>query len=255
MKLSLVLIFTALVHNAYSWGPLGHRITAKIAEEHLSTKAKMELKKLFPKETLSKMSNYPDFIKSDPELRKKYNHFHYISFDEKKSVKDYIADNSKKENVIFGINHFAKIFKDKKSTPKDKLFALQFIVHLVGDIHQPLHAGKASDRGANKIQVTWFGKKTNLHAVWDESLIEMQKLSYTEYADELMQTLVVDKELLKKMNPEIWAQESKDYVEKVYSFKKKKYWEYDYNYQHIAFLNQRLLTGGLRLALFINQLF
>ena len=60
--------------------------------------------------------------------------------------------------------------------------ALKFLVHLVGDIHQPLHVGRREDRGGNLIQVQWFGEPSNLHKVWDEQLIEAEKLSFSEFA-------------------------------------------------------------------------
>ena len=86
--------------------------------------------------------------------------------------------------------------KDKKSTKEDKIIALKFLVHLIGDLHQPLHVGNGKDRGGNDIKVKWFGEATNLHNVWDEKLINLQELSYTEYSNYLL--LNIDYSLIRE---------------------------------------------------------
>ena len=248
--LSLIL-FSA---HAFSWGRLGHRITGQVAYENLNDQAKKVVNTLSPTESLANISNYPDFIKSDPVMRKKYNHWHYVSPTAKTSIKKYIKDNPKKENIIFGIKHFITILKNQKATPADRTFALKFLAHLVGDIHQPLHVGHAHDRGGNSVKLNWFTKKTNLHAIWDESMIQMQELSFTEYTAEIKQRFSNRSDFNLTLDPIVWAQESNDYLPKVYAYKAKKYWEYDYNYQHIEFLNERLYLGGMRLAKLLNSI-
>ena len=75
--------------------------------------------------------------------------------------------------------------KDPNASLADKQLALRFVVHLVGDLHQPLHVGKCCDKGGNDVKVTWFGKPTNLHAVWDSALVDDEQLSFTELAAKL----------------------------------------------------------------------
>ena len=74
----------------------------------------------------------------------------------------------------------ARRLRDPNASLADKQLALRFIVHLVGDLHQPLHVGKCCDRGGNDVKVNWFGKPTNLHAVWDSQLVDEEQLSFTE---------------------------------------------------------------------------
>ena len=69
---------------------------------------------------------------------------------------------------------------------EEKKIALKFMVHLIQDLHQPLHVGNGKDRGVHSVKVKWFGEKTNLHSVWDTKLFELQKLSYSEYANYLL---------------------------------------------------------------------
>lgn len=253
MRKSILFIFICGPILSFGWGNIGHRVTAEIASKYLSAEAKAEINKLAPFDTMARMSNYPDFIKSDADMRKKYNHHHYISVDKSGNVSKYIEKHPEKENIVTSILNFEKVLKNPKNSNKERLFALKFLIHLIGDIHQPLHVGHAQDRGGNKVKVTWFGTKTNLHAVWDEHLVEMQKLSYTEYAQELIKTHDIKKITLD--TPVIWAQESRDYLEKTYEFKEGKYWEYGYNYKHNKVLNERLVKAGLRMAGFLNNIF
>ena len=78
-----------------------------------------------------------------------------------------------------------KTLRTPTASLADKQLALRFVVHLVGDLHQPLHVGKCCDKGGNDVKVTWFGKPTNLHAVWDLALVDDEQLSFTELAAKL----------------------------------------------------------------------
>ena len=80
---------------------------------------------------------------------------------------------------------FSTSLQDPNASLADKQLALRFVVHLVGDLHQPLHVGKCCDKGGNDVKVNWFGKPTNLHAVWDLALVDDEQLSFTELAAKL----------------------------------------------------------------------
>lgn len=261
LKLIGLLCIFGFCSNVFAWGKIGHRITGEIAEIYLTEKTRSSIQTLLghkvSKEAvgLASMSNHADFIKSDPKMRKRYNHWHYLSFDNGDDIKQYIKKNPKAENIIFAIKHFSNILKNNKNKAEERIFALKLLVHFVGDIHQPLHLGKESDRGGNKISVKWFNEKTNLHSIWDEKIIQSQELSYTEYANELKNISASDLKKWQEGDLFAWAQESKDYVPKLYDTGKGKYWEYNYTYTHLAFMNQRLQMGGVRLAQLLNQIF
>jgi len=129
------------------------------------------------------------------------------------------------------------------------------LVHLVGDLHQPLHVGNGKDRGGNNIKVKWFGEDTNLHEVWDEKLIEHQNLSFTEYAHFL--NLEFDEsECIKWIvkDFEFYANESKKYRNVCYSFETN---NLTYNYMFVTkpILDMRLMQAGVRLADLFNNIF
>ena len=236
----------------WGWGKTGHRVVGDIAQKHLNDLAKLQLRKILGHEKLPESSVWPDRIKSDPKLRKTYNHWHYLKA--KKGMEIANRKTQKNGDILTAIDHFSKILKNSKESHKNRLEAVRFLTHLVGDLHQPLHTGYAEDRGGNSIKLKWFGKDTTLHNIWDENLIDLEELSYTEYSSKINRA---SKKLIKKWQatkPVVWAQESRDYLSKVYVYKQKKYWEYDYSYKHLNFLNERLLKAGIRLAGLLNNL-
>lgn len=235
--------------NAFSWGKIGHRIVAGIAEDSINAKTKLKINNILQGESLVMISNLPDFLRSDPNYEK-YNSYHYIN--EHLVKKDKKID-PKHKNVVNGLNEFLNVIKNEKSTPLDKKIALSFIVHLIGDLHQPLHVGYQKDLGGNNIQVKWFGLKTNLHSVWDEKIIQLQELSYTEYIKFLYKNTQLNKMKLSYTTPHEWALESKSYLKNAYEFKEGRYWEYKYNFKHLSKLNERLFMAGKRLGMYLNK--
>ena len=133
---------------------------------------------------------------------------------------------------------------------------LKLLIHFVGDIHQPFHVGRHEDLGGNKIKLTWFSTSTNLHAVWDEQLINFQQLSYTEYTTAINHTTLKQRLAWQKQPISEWFIESHQIAERLYSgVTPDQKLSYRYNYDNIQILNERLLKAGVRLAGLLNQLF
>jgi len=132
--------------------------------------------------------------------------------------------------------------------------ALYFLIHLVGDLHQPLHVGRDEDAGGNKIVVYWFDRKTNLHSLWDNMLIEYQQYSYTEYAN-LLNTREPDQVKTWQASPlEDWFYESHVISDSIYAASPNEAkLGYKYNFQFQKILDEQLLKGGVRLAALLNQ--
>ena len=241
-----------IASDAFSWGKTGHRIVAHFAERQMSETTKNKVKKILGFESVEEASLWPDRIKSVASHRKKYSHKHYISFEKKKTLSD--KKLLSKDNIISALESFEKDLGSNKSSPDQKKVALRFIIHLIGDLHQPLHVGYNKDKGGNSVGLKWFGEPTNLHRVWDEHLIDMEELSYTEYVTKLLNN---DPKVLKSYNSGTylsWAQESRDYLSKTYNFKNSKYWEYDYSYKHLSMMEQRLSQAGVRLASTLSRI-
>ncbi len=258
MKLiQIAIVFFITTNVAFGsnpfWGPTGHRTVSKIAEKHLKRKVKRKIKKLLNGESLAFASTYADEIKSDKNYRK-FSAWHYVNFPFDKTYEE--SEKSSRGDLNTGIKTCIKIIKNKTSLKKDKIFYLKLLVHLMGDLHQPLHIGRAEDRGGNDIRVKWHGKKTNLHHVWDEDLINKWDMSYRELADNAK---ILTKNEIKAIQSGTvidWINETRILTKEVYkSANEKENLRWDYSYNHFGVVRTQLQKGGLRLAKILNEIF
>jgi hypothetical protein len=158
------------------------------------------------------------------------------------------------ENLYTQIKMLTAQLKDKSLPDEKRQIALRFLIHFIGDLHQPLHVGREEDQGGNKIAVTWFDRTTNLHSVWDNALVDDQKYSYTEYSSIL--DIAGDEEVAAWQNSSLeeWFYDSYTLANKIYAMVPADgKLSYRYNYIFQKDLNQQLLKGGLRLAALLNE--
>jgi hypothetical protein len=275
--LALAAVAALIPSPVLAWGKTGHRVVAAIADTQLSGLARAHVREILgPGESLVDAANWPDEMRSDPAIfwQKTSTPWHYVT------LNGITYDQAPSEgDALEALDHFSKVLKDPAASLADKQTALRFVIHLVGDLHQPLHVGKCCDRGGNDVNVTWFGKPTNLHAVWDSQLVDEEQLSFTELAAKLERHMS-DRQLIAwwDINPRDWMSESGEYRdtlypaaadmpkpkkgEKVKKVKKVKKGEavlpalsYSYVYRFTPLMEQRLSQGGVRLAAYLNALF
>jgi hypothetical protein len=254
---SFFLIIFLIPYSSMAWGVLGHRVIGGIAETYLSAKAKAEIKKILGTESVAMASNWADFIKSD----RSYDYlgpWHYINLPAGLSATQFHErlKNDTGTNLYTKLQFIIKELK-KKNLPKDKkAFYLKLLIHFIGDVHQPMHAARPEDRGGNDIKLYWFNAPTNLHRVWDEHLAEFQQLSYTEHIKAINFTTTSQRQTWQKQSLSAWIFESYQIAQKLYSeIKPEDRLSYNYNYLHVATMNQQLLKGGVRLAGLLNEIF
>lgn len=255
-----VVFFISLVFLPFcslGWGVLGHRIVGQIAEAYLTPKAKIEIQKILGNESIAMASNWADFIKSDTEYQYIYN-WHFIDMDSgltKAQLQAYLQKDTAAD-LFTKTNFLIRELKNRHLSKDKKRMYLKLLIHFVGDIHQPFHAGRHEDLGGNKIKLTWFSAPTNLHAVWDEQLINFQQLSYTEYTAAINHTTAKQRLTWQKEPISDWIIESHQIAERLYNgVTPDQKLGYRYNYDNIQILNERLLRAGVRLAALLNQLF
>lgn len=246
-----ILLLFILV-KAYPWGQNGHRVVGKIAESYLTNKAKKNIEDILGHLTLAEVSTFMDEIKSNP----RYNHmnpWHYCTIPDDKTYEE--AGRPEEGDAIQTIDRLIKELKTKEFTDEDEAFALKCLVHLIGDIHQPLHVGNGNDRGGNDIKLEYFREPSNLHRVWDTGMIEAQNMSYTEYTEWINHP--TDEQMEKWVNSSLmdWIYESKSYRDQVYDLPDNMKISYEYNYRNIDLVNQRLLQAGIRLAKVLNEIY
>ncbi len=249
----VILFFSITVNAAPDWGRNGHRTIGAIAEAHLSKKAQKAIDKLLNGKSLALVSTFGDEIRSDKKYRE-FAPWHYVSFPFDATYETH--PKSEKGDVIVAINKCIDIIKDEKSSRDDKEFYLKMLVHFIGDLHQPLHVGLAEDKGGNKLQVQWFDKGTNLHSVWDTSMLESYNMSYTELAANRKRLSKEQVAVIKKGDAATWAAESRVLCKDIYKNTKpgdKLGYRYMYDYLDVA--KMQLQKGGIRLATVLNEIF
>ena len=252
-KIALLSIWALISLQSIGWGATGHRIVGLIAERYLSKKAKKNIELVLKDETLAEVSNYMDFIKSDDAYRH-MSPWHYATIPDGTTYEN--AGTPEQGDVIVTIQRLLQELRSKNFTDEDEAFALKCLVHLVGDVHQPLHVGNGDDRGGNDVKLTYFWENSNLHRVWDSGIIDQQKYSYTEYVNWIDHPSKQEIEVWQSSDVLDWAYESVECRKQCYeTLPEDKKLSYRYNYDNIELVNQRLLQAGIRLASLLNELY
>jgi len=256
-RVILLFLFFYLPFASMAWGVLGHRIVAQIAESYLTPSAKNAVYKILETESMAIASNWADFIKSDPDFSY-LSPWHYVNLPARDSIAEInnFLEADTAVDAYTKINFCIKQLQNKKCAADDKVFYLRLLIHIVGDVHQPLHVGRKGDQGGNQIKVSWFGVPSNLHRVWDEQLINFQQLSFTEYTTAINHTTVDQKNIWQKQDVRTWIYDSYQSVEKIYGdITLNEKLGYEYNFKFISIVNNQLLKGGVRLAGLLNKIF
>ncbi|WP_244982538.1 S1/P1 nuclease [Croceicoccus marinus] len=239
---------------AMAWGANGHRIVGAIAQEYLSSQAHAAMLEILGSETLAEAGPWPDFMRSDPDeyWQKTASPWHYVTVPEGESYDE--VGPPPQGDALTALQGFADTLRDPQSSLSDRQTALRFIVHLVGDLQQPMHVGSGDDRGGNDVKISWYGEPTNLHALWDSGLLDSQQLSYSEYAAWLNQDLT-PQEMREWASPDprAWIADSAAVRPGLYPADPDL--GYEYNYKFKGLMEERLQKGGLRLAAFLNKVF
>ncbi|WP_187334931.1 S1/P1 nuclease [Novosphingopyxis iocasae] len=262
MKLPLVV--AALVMStpsaALAWGQNGHRIIGQIAQDNIDGRSRAAIEQIIGDEDLATLSTFADEERSNPApfWQKEATPWHYVTIPDGESYADGGAP--PEGNAYSALERFTVVLRDSAASQAEKRIALAFVVHLVGDLHQPMHVGDGTDRGGNNVRVTFFGDRTNLHSVWDTSLIERQNLSYTEYTARLERAMTPQNII------EWWTADPLVWITESIAVRKQAYpaipadggtssLSYDYQYQQLPFVEQRLMQGGVRLAAYLDHVF
>jgi len=260
MKKTLLVVCASLLlsHSTSSmaFGAKGHRITGAIAEHYLSVESKDALKRIMGRESLAKTSTWPDEMRSDPgEFWKKTSPpWHYVTIPDRKTYQQVGAPT--KGDAYTALQKFRATLADPKSSKIEKRKAVSFIVHIIGDLHQPLHVGNGKDRGGNDFAVEFYWQQSNLHRVWDSGMIEKKGLSYSEFSlwlqEEITPKQVLDWQSTEPMD---WINESQAIRINIYPDKQGSSLSYDYHHEHKNTIETRLKQAGVRIALYLNEIF
>ncbi|SIL88802.1 Endonuclease [Mycobacteroides abscessus subsp. abscessus] len=232
---------------AAAWGPQGHNIVGAVADAKLSPAARAEVSRLLAGEatpTLAGVAKWADQVRpSRPETAP----WHYADIAENNCQYAPAVNGDNGNNVIEAIRTQTAILGDTTKTDAERTEALKFVVHFVGDIHQPMHDAYARDRGGNDIPLTYNGRSTNLHSVWDSGLLNTRGLSDAQYAQVIEGLPAPD---LGSADPVDWAQDTCQIAIGVYPSTSTIGTDYTNQYRPVAEAQLRL--AGERLARLLN---
>jgi hypothetical protein len=251
----LLFLLIPFLSFANDWGKTGHRIVGEIAERQLTEEVREIVYDILDGESLSSVSTWPDEMRSNPDW-KPYDKWHYVNLP---LDVEYPDANTPEENVVTIIERATAILKSPTADKEMKKFYLKYLIHLVGDLHQPMHTGRYEDYGGSKIRLKFKGRKgtetnTNLHVLWDSNLIDDFKMSFTEWSNHLENKF--RKKEVKQSNVLEWTFESHWWARDIYkNTKEGDYLSYDYVYKYQPVLEKRLYQAGKRLGNLLNEIF
>lgn len=279
-----VLVLTQLIHGALSWGKEGHYTVCKIAESYFEEETVAAVKKLLPESAqgdLASVCSWPDEIKHHWQWRWT-SPLHYVDTPDYRCNYQYCRDchdtHKHQDRCVTGaiFNYTMQLMSASENSRRIVHYnlteALMFLSHYIGDVHQPLHVGFLGDEGGNTIIVRWYRRKTNLHHVWDNMIIESAlKTYYNKSLPLMIQALQSNLthgwsndvpswescQLNQTACPNSYASESISLACK-YAYRNATPGTTlgdDYFLSRLPIVEKRLAQGGIRLAATLNRIF
>jgi len=255
----VVATFSCYSLPAYAWGEDGHRIVAMVAEQNIDPATVTQIHLILGDDvSLADVATYADAVRD--QFPKTYN-YHFIDIpknkDDYKPGRDCKMNPQKGDCVLAALPRFRDTILSPSSTPSQRAFALKFIVHLVGDMHQPLHCADDNDIGGNAVKVSWFGQKSTLHTVWDTRIIGRAQLSDEDFVQGLIDgSTPQEMNAMRDGNMLAWALESHQLArEFAYDIPANHKLTANYYQRNWPIVDKQLLRAGMRLARVLDWLF
>lgn len=250
--LSAALLLTGL--NAFAWGQKGHDTVAFIAENHLTDATKAAVDSILDGKSPVYWANWLDNASHTPAYAYTKT-WHYKNVDADRTYEDMPVNPA--GDAILAIKQQVEILSNPDVNKEDAAFAMKILIHVMGDMHQPMHMGHATDLGGNRVKIKYFNRDKNLHGIWDSDLVESaHKWSYTEWQQQIDRADAEEQALILQGDVDDWARETLKIARDVYSFFQP---GINVSYNQIAYwtptIEQQLLRGGLRLAHVLNTIY
>jgi hypothetical protein len=251
------------VSPCWAWGPLGHRLAAQVAERHLNPRAKAAVAALLePGESLADASTWADEHRRDIEGSGPW-HYVDVPLDQDRYDDRFAGPQPEMGYIVPKIREFRAILKDPNRNIQERRIALRFLVHLVEDLHMPMHVGDNHDRGGNDTQVQFFDRGSNMHRVWDSGIIERAEPKEDRWlADLVAMDTPEARSKAQTGTVEEWATESLLAAKKAYQdpatgqrIKSGRKLGDAYQKASLPVVKLRLYQAGVRLAMVLNEAF
>lgn len=256
MKQIFFLFATLIISStAYGWGQKGHDTVAYIAECNLTPEAYKKVTASLGGHSLVYFANWMDNASHTPAYAYTKT-WHYVNIDEGDTYET--SEKNEDGDVLVAINSIVDKLKSHTLAPEEENINLRMLIHLVGDMHAPLHCGHKSDLGGNRIYVKHFNSDKKLHSIWDSALVEAaHKWSYTEWQQQ------IDKFCSDELRAKYTRGTPRDWLEETFQSCADIYHNtpsgtnisYDYIAHYAPLIESRLLAGGIRLATLLNEIY
>lgn len=256
MKLSILIILAHLlyIHSGESakWGQIGHYVTGEIAEYHMTETARERVNEILDNVSIPLATVWMDDIRSDPSYNYT-NTWHWTTIPDGMTYEEVVQEAD--GDIIWALETLIAELKQGGLGKDEERDKLRMVMHMIGDIHQPLHVGTGEDRGGNDVRLQWMGQNSNLHRVWDTDIIQSLELSYTELSREINRATPEQIQKWQQASVREWAYESMSYRERVYDLPDNMRLSYPYRFYNVDIVYQRLLQAGIRMAGILNEIY
>ncbi|HEX7709289.1 MAG TPA: S1/P1 nuclease [Thermoanaerobaculia bacterium] len=266
--LRLAVLLAIVPIHLFAWGSKGHAVVAEIAERELSPTAAAQIRDLNFATPLRDIASLPDDWRGEEVSGVRPGDtgpLHYSNIPNESLTFDRARDCANDQCIVAAIERFESVLHDKSAPKERRREALIYLVHFVGDIHQPMHAaggqvpdpegGLRPDRGGNLVPVRYLGVESNLHRMWDSQLIEWGPETVDDYVDYLLKYEMRGRpvEELRRGTVVDWINESHyAAVNNAYDIADGRIGS-DYAKRNIGVVYERLLRAGLRLGRMLEE--
>lgn len=241
--------------SALAFGPLGHEVVAEIASRQLAPAARAEVERLLgdrASQAMRQWASWPDEVRDWPGYGNS-SPLHYVNFPVGQCSYAPQRDCRSGKCVVGALERFVATAADRTQPDARRADALKWVIHLVGDVHMPLHAGWARDRGGNDTQVQFRGEGINLHRLWDSGLIGTRRLRAVPYGDALLaRPRHGFDSAWRAGSAGRWAEESCRIVRDASIYPEHPRIDRGYVERNVPIVERRLLEAGTRLAAVLN---
>lgn len=251
------LLFSAIIciltQTSMAWGGKGHDIIANIAYTHLNTKARKAVKKNLEGRSMIYYSLWLDKTRGDSTYKHTYT-WHYANIDEGKTYETMVKQ--PEGDIYTATTMVIEKLNDKTINDSLRCFYLKCLIHLIGDLHCPMHCGRATDRGGNDFEIKWFNRPTNLHRFWDTQIVEsLCTWSYTEWGLNIDILSEQQQTEIEKGTIYEWFTQTAQIANDIYkNTTENKNYSYDYMENYATIVETQFLRAGYRLAYILNHI-
>lgn len=240
---------------AFAWGAKGHDIVARVAENNVSKRTLRKVEAVLGGHSMVYVANWMDNASHTEEYAYTKT-WHYVNV-EPEEGSYYNSEKEAKGDVVVAIDGIVANLKSGELTPEQERAQLMMLIHLVGDMHCPMHAGHKSDRGGNGTKVKYFGSQKKLHTVWDSDIIESaHRWSHSEWQEQIDRVGRKQKRAMAQGRPVDWIEECVTLAADVYARSTTgENLSYDYVAYYAPVVEEQLLKAGLRLAYILEDIY